>query len=168
MLPQEHNQPSIINPVSPAQLPQWHWILVSTHPCCCYHHKLLCTSPDSLSFFILSRGLPIHPPLPLPSLLLCLSTLLQNWIGFFRLAGTFPSTSLISAPDMLATCRMAGCPQSHFHDILQVSSPPKTEATPSAVSSNFKLSSINWIDHEPLAMVWQLSYHCSLTFLLHY
>lgn len=94
MLPQEYNQPSIINPVSPAWLPQCHWILVSTPPCRSCHCESLYTSPDSLSFFILPQGLPRHP---LRSLLLCLCTLLQTQTGFFRFTGTCPSTSLISA-----------------------------------------------------------------------
>lgn len=49
ILPQEHNQASIINPVSPARLPQWHWILVSTPPCCSYHCRPLWTSPETAS-----------------------------------------------------------------------------------------------------------------------
>lgn len=158
----QHHQPSATSPASSVALNS------GVNPfCCSYHYKTHCTPPDTAS-----ASSSYHWDCPSTHLsffhLLCFCTLLQNWMSFFRFTGMFPSTSPISAPDMPATRHGAGPPQSSFHYILQVSSLPKTEPTPSAISSNLQVYSINGMDREPLAVVWQLSYHCLPMFLLHY
>lgn len=147
----EHNPPSTTTPVSPALLSQWPWILVSIPP---YHCKIPLYFTWQTQLLHPVREMA-HPPSSPSSISAPVSLdTLSNLDRFviFRFTGTFSITSL--SPVM--SCHRT------------VLSPHKTEATPSAISSNLQVSSNNWINHESLPLPWQLSYHYTELHSLHF